>query len=156
MSVDVSFLKEARQECGFRYQKDLAEAAGVAAPTVSRAERTGSTSQPTAEKLQAVLDEPIGPYMGPRVQGYEDEERPELPVLESEGCLERFEGSDCPTGPRTCRACWQVLREEVDSGDRPFGRAACRLEHGWELDGGMMMYRSASGLVPASQVEIQP
>lgn len=158
MSADVSWLAEAMEKAGFKYNKDLAEAAGVSGPTVGNALKKGRVRESTAEKLQAACGEhPIGPYSEIKEQGHEREYSVAIPRdAKEEDCLRRFQGSDCPTSSAVCAGCYDVLTTLLDHADRPFNRAACRLQHGWIHKKGSIHYRLEDGRLVGSDHFIQP
>lgn len=146
--VDVAWLGEAMEKAGFKYQKDLAEAAGISASTVGNALKRGEVRESTAEKLQRACGEhAIGPYMDTdRIEGKRRKESVAIPPdMDPEGCVERFEGDDCFTTSPECVGCWGRLLTLDEVEDLPFNRAACRLEHGWKMSGGYLVYVDSDG-----------
>lgn len=142
--IGVQWLDEAMKKAGFKYNKDLAEAAGVSPATVGNALKRGEVRESTAEKLQDACGEhPIGPLVDTdRVSG--EEQNVSNPVdHDPESCKERFQESDCPTTSSECMKCWDILNT-LDI-NLPINRAVCRTEHGWEVRGGYLRYRTPEG-----------
>jgi len=147
--ADVSWLEDAMEKAGYEYNKDLAEKAGVSAATVGRALKRGSVRDPTAEKLQeACGNHAIGPYTDlNKISSGSEGGIWNPPNLNTQECLKRFEGSDCPTSSKTCAGCFAVLEEELDYSELPLNRAVCRLKHGWTVEGGILYYRRSDGVL---------
>lgn len=151
-NVDVPYLQEAMDEAGFKNGSQFAEAAGVSPPTVYRALKKGSVRESTATKFLKALGPghslgPVAPTYN-EVEGKGNDGPPSLinlPTVEVEDCVERFEGKDCPTSAATCRACWDTLGEIYDSLDLPFNLAVCRTKHGWKTVKGHMLYMDVNG-----------
>lgn len=157
MSVDVAWLAEAMEKAGYKYNKDLAEAAGVSGATVGNALKRGTVRESTAKKLQAACGEySIGPFIGPEEQGHDRAHSVAMPKdQKEEDCLERFEGSDCPTSSATCAGCFDLLSTLLSYEEKPFNRAACRLQHGWIHQKGRLSYKLSDGRLVGSEHFIQ-
>lgn len=162
--IDVSFLAAAMEHQGITSQAQLSRESGVSTGGISRLLKRGECTRAVATKLQAVLDEPIGPHFGPedvaayspggdepegrdrdpRTDGYDVSDP--LPVVSPEVALAQYEGDDCPTSSHFCRGCYRAVREELGALDAPMTRATCRTLHRWAVvPGEGLVYQGPEG-----------